>query len=502
MPAALIATEKEEVRGFSHLRDFFLRISLAIVTTLWLAFLFFQKGKPWDEAEHAHAAWLISQGKRPIDDFFQHHLPVIWNFLAIYFYAGFSGPGVLIWGRMLVVFCALALLLGITSLERHHSGTPLDLSRSIGFVTFASMTLLLPDLFIARPETLSSAFFFLALALWNRSQSSFYCEFVSGFLVGATCYTSPRFLVLIGLLLLIGRQSMHRWAILGAGSLSFVSMYTVATGFSIEKAMFCLRFSAHLQSINDGAIFGDAIAYYLLLLMIIGLFLTAMLTGTSPANRMRGRELIAFTILVFFVCFLSAGKFQYHQAYAPFVSATAAAAAWLGARIEKPRRLVLISSGLLLAAVIGVLRPPSFDFISMVHARTALADAVPPGQKMLLFNFASPITVQDVSYYGSPLADGQDRLCRAIRSFQSKLVLPPCDFFADLRDGRPFVTDIDIHIAVSLVDTVRTLKIVNSHYHSLNLAKETLSQLRSARGSEVYSAKMQIDQPIMIRSDD
>ena len=68
-------------------------IMLVWFIAAWLLFLCFQHGHPWDESEHSHAAWLISNGKRPLEDFFQHHQPLLWSLLSIYFDAGFKGPG-------------------------------------------------------------------------------------------------------------------------------------------------------------------------------------------------------------------------------------------------------------------------------------------------------------------------------------------------------------------------------------------------------------------------
>lgn len=36
-----------------------------------------------DEIEHVHAGWLVSTGKRPFTDFFEHHHPLFWYLLAV-----------------------------------------------------------------------------------------------------------------------------------------------------------------------------------------------------------------------------------------------------------------------------------------------------------------------------------------------------------------------------------------------------------------------------------
>src|SRR6185312_4662908 len=86
------------------------------VGILWLAYLFIQAGSGFDESEHAHVAWLISRGKQPLADFFQHHQPLLWHLLALYYRAGFTGAGVLIWGRVLVVLSGVACILALLHL--------------------------------------------------------------------------------------------------------------------------------------------------------------------------------------------------------------------------------------------------------------------------------------------------------------------------------------------------------------------------------------------------
>lgn len=53
----------------------FLVITCAIITIICI--------KPsWDESEHLHCSWLVSKGMVPYRDFWQHHLPMLWIFLA------------------------------------------------------------------------------------------------------------------------------------------------------------------------------------------------------------------------------------------------------------------------------------------------------------------------------------------------------------------------------------------------------------------------------------
>src|SRR5262245_20983840 len=53
--------------------------SLAVIGALALRHAFMK-----DEIENVHSAWLVSTGLRPYTDFFQHHQPLLWDFLALF----------------------------------------------------------------------------------------------------------------------------------------------------------------------------------------------------------------------------------------------------------------------------------------------------------------------------------------------------------------------------------------------------------------------------------
>ncbi len=100
-----------------------------------------------------------------------------------------------------------------------------------------------------------------------------------------------------------------------------------------------------------------------------------------------------------------------------------------------------------------------------MQARKQLDARIPPQQKVLLYTLHMPITARDVSYYGSPLWDGQDRLCTAVRTFKTTRLLPPCDFLADLKK-RPYLTEPTLQRAVSDDQQGQVSSILHSDYNS------------------------------------
>jgi hypothetical protein len=440
-----------------------------IAVVSWLVYLLLQSGQLWDETEHAHVAWLISQGKRPLVDFFQHHQPLLWNLLTPYFRLGFGGAGVLLWGRVLVVCSALA---AIISLHR--------LGHWAGAAVFIGLTLLLPELFVTRPETISAALFLVALAIWACGRRGArpvpdILSALAGVAVGAALYASPRFILLGGFFLLMGQHSVRRWIFLCSGAVAFVGLYTVCAGYPLSVVLFNIQFSAHLQHVGHLS-YGKPVEFWMLLMMCACAPLAALIMAVARPQRLRSAVFVAYLVVVFVLCNYLAGLFGYSQAYAPFVVAVAITAAWITQRVELPAdatgTLALIGAAAVLISGIGALQPwmklQPLNLLSLIKARDKLGARIPPHEAVLVYPPQSPIAAPDVSYYGSPLLDGQDRLCTAVRTFKTTLRLPACDFLAELVK-RPYLTEVGIRMAMRFADVDKATTILLSEYEPLTL---------------------------------
>ena len=445
-----------------------------MLTFAWLLFLLLQRGHPFDEAEHAHVGWLISQGKVPINDFFQHHLPLLWSLLALYFRAGFTGAGVLIWGRILVILAGIVSLASLWMLARHRPDSP-GLISYLGCAFFIGLTGFIPELFVIRPETIAAGCFLLALVIWNGSDGWAQLA-VAGAFGGMAMYATPRFVLLGGFFFLFGKSSIRRGVLLTVGALLFLGIYTKLSGFGIDKIIFSLRFSSYLQTVGDG-VGGRHEITWIGLMLITCLALAGLTTMIPKSDRFRAAALVGYSMLVFVACNHVAGLFRYAQAYAPFIVAVSIAAAWIGGRAEWPQErvpaLVPILTVMLLLPGLEMLRPtrPHFDFFASVRARNKLAAMVPAGGTVLLYTRDNPISIPDASYYGIPLADGRDRLCRAVNSFESgfhsEIKLPKCDLLNALRNQKPYLVDASIKDATG--DATQAEQIIERNYRSIDL---------------------------------
>lgn len=489
--------------GHAQLTLGIVRAALAVLVVAWLAVLFFQHGQPWDEAEHAHTAWLISRGERPLTDFFQHHQPLLWSLLALYFRVGLRGPAVLIWGRVLVVVAGLLSVVALVRFGYESEGARRRLGAWLGVVAFMTMTVLISRLFVIRPETVSAPLFLTALWLWSKPAAlrrDTATAALAGVLAGAAAYSSPRFVLLAGFFVLVGAQTLRRWLALALGGLAFVLAYTLASGFSLRDVLFNLRYSALLQHVGAG-VRGPSVQYWATLVCVACIPLAALLLAVQPRSRWRGAALLINSVVVFVLCEYIAGLFRYAQAFAPFVTAVAATASWIGGRLRWPSDgygvLGVIAACTFVIAGLSpnyfplLERIPRLDFIKEVRYRDWLESSVPAGATVLLYARDSPITVADASYYGIPLVDGRNRLCTAIREFRSRYgsrpTLPSCNFMRVLLQAKPYLTEEDIGRMTPSADAKQADAYVERRYQLLSVPRRlrpdhTLTIMVRSRG--------------------
>ena len=65
-------------KRYMHFSGRFVIIMLALFSFVYVCCMIVGPPVDHDEIEHAHAAWQMSQGLLPFNDFFQHHSPVFW----------------------------------------------------------------------------------------------------------------------------------------------------------------------------------------------------------------------------------------------------------------------------------------------------------------------------------------------------------------------------------------------------------------------------------------
>ena len=144
----------------------------ALSVLFWCCYLFLQGGDWWNETEHCNTAWMIGKmGLHPFTDFFQHHSPMLWDILSLFYKLGGQDVGILFFGRGFVVLCALCCAYSLWRVNERNSFSEKGVPFTLCLILFVSYTVGLETLFVIRPETLSVALGALSLAAWHRFQS-------------------------------------------------------------------------------------------------------------------------------------------------------------------------------------------------------------------------------------------------------------------------------------------------------------------------------------------
>jgi len=455
-----------------------------LLVAAWLLVLYFQVVGP-DEIEHAHVAWLMGEhGLRPFKDFFQHHMPLLWNVLKLYFQLGGSGPEVLYFGRGVVVLCAILTLWGFYLIDVIGSKARSSLLPPAmgGTAYFIAATLMLPALFNIRPETIAIALFIWSYLFWAASWRKELPRALpgilfSGVLLGFTFLASPR-LVLLGGLFLLPTQVDHRvlvidpkrLALLGAGALAAISGYLALSDTTLEEVHFILSFSTLLQQIGSGQ-FPDSIQVRFAILAVIALCgLLLQLHFENKKRHLHSWIDLAYLWLVILLSVLISGKYIYNQDVSPILVLIAL----LFVRGQKrlapaPELRILFFTttmalwGLLLSFNAGLLYSEK-SVVGQVDKTQHQLTKIPPGESVMLSPGQHPIVVRYASFYGSPLTDSPDRLCRAVRRAQSDWPLLECDFLADLKRSRPFLVTRVIQALGSGAQLAEIRAFLDRHY--------------------------------------
>jgi hypothetical protein len=436
----------------------------------WALFLVAQSGLATDESEHCHVAWLIGhEHQKPIRDFFQHHQPLLWDVLQLYFRLGAQGPEVLYFGRALVLFCAglsaLAFFLLAGRLARRDdSESPFPwLVGALSLFPLIVFSLIFCKTLVIRPETISTPLFLFSLILWlpggglPTRQRLIARTFLAGVLAGAAVYTSPRFIFLGPAFFLLpsGRSRLlefdiRRLLVLGAGSLSFVVLYAGLMSHPLREIILNLEFAYALRPVGDGYFESAApLVTLTLLFSLLLVFLSAYATDRGKkqllCQSVFGLYLLKIVLLADWP-YMHEHHFLFVALWFGVMTATIAAEFRPNARPPIPSLFRYLAAGAVLLCLANlasdVVRTETI--VDRVQLKRAILARINRSDRVLFGAAFHPICALDASYYNNPIGDCPGRLATAVRRAQSKRPLPDCDYVADIRTNRPAVVDLAV----------------------------------------------------------
>ncbi len=425
------------------------------------------QGLATDETEHCHVAWLIGhEHQQPIRDFFQHHQPVLWDVLQLYFRLGADGPEVLYFGRALVLICtalaALAFLLlpgRLANRDNHEAPVPW-FAGALALFPLIVFSLIFGNILVIRPETLSTPLFLYSLLLWlpgNRTSTQIRRitqTFLAGLLVGAAIYTSPRF-VFLGpafFFLPLNRSRLfeldfRRILILGGGALAFVVLYSGLMAHSLSEIVLNLEFARVLRPVGDG--YFETAMPLLTLMLLLSLFLVFLCGFMTDQGKKRllcqsifGLCLLGIVLLVDWP-YMHAHHFLNLALWWGVMLATAGVEFRPDCRPPIPS-LVLIGAvgGIVLClAIVASDIVSATTIVGQVQLKRAILTRINKSDRGLFAAASHPISALDVSYYINPIGDSPGRLATAVRLARVSRPLPDCDYVGDIRAKRPALID-------------------------------------------------------------
>jgi hypothetical protein len=163
-------------------------VSAILVTSGRALWLLGTKSFSIDEFQYTHAAWLLAGGKVPYRDFFDVHLPLVYQWLAVPIYAFGAEPASIEWLRFAFApFAALACVALWKAAAARGA-----MAAGISVAAFLGTPLVARYLVEIRADVMATAFLMAAVAALEGSRSSARRGFVSGACLGLACWATQK----------------------------------------------------------------------------------------------------------------------------------------------------------------------------------------------------------------------------------------------------------------------------------------------------------------------
>ncbi len=238
--------------------------ALAVMATMCLG-----RRPDWDETEHIHSAWLMSQHQLPFRDFWEHHSPLLWMLLAPLVGALRPSPVVCDLARVLsLLVSAGACFLAVRLAQRLHASRALVL---MVIVLWAGV--IEPgELYNLRPDLFANVCALAALVVMTGSRTN-RRVLASGALLGLGAAFTPKYLPLVAVLPFVAlTEQVGPWVVLRVtvvhwlGVVSGIAplvLWLRAHGLAGEFVQWVYRFN------QEGLRFGGGLPFLLLAVTVM-----------------------------------------------------------------------------------------------------------------------------------------------------------------------------------------------------------------------------------------
>jgi hypothetical protein len=203
---ALLAWSWNAFQGSRPFRRVFIG-GVAVFAVVLFTAMVFCYAPDHDEVEHANAAWQMSQGLLPFNDFFQHHSPMLWILLAplfkLPFVSNYPVESIRLISMALSLFVLGLLIFMAKRVWKDHGVAWIVILFFMG--NFLTM-----QLFNLRPDLLANICNLSAILVIMKRMKIGAC-FLSGILLGFSFSLSPKylpFLLLVPAMMVFERREL------------------------------------------------------------------------------------------------------------------------------------------------------------------------------------------------------------------------------------------------------------------------------------------------------
>jgi hypothetical protein len=176
------------------------------------------------------------------------------------------------------------------------------------------------------------------------------------------------------------------------------------------------------------------------------LLLVGSLVAPGRSRRREALGLLGVACLGGTVSAAAAWPYPYGQNFAAVLCCLALAVARLEgvARGAAGARFPLLAGAfaVVLFAAAGAELAHGSPLRAQLEVRQRMLALLRPGDEVILRSAWHPVTARDGSFFGNPLVDAPDRLCRAVAAARPRWPLPRCDYAQDIRTRRPAIVDV------------------------------------------------------------
>ena len=103
--------------------------SILSISSIWGNYGFFM-----DTLEHIHASWLVSEGKVPYRDFFEHHNPLLWYLFAPFTKLFYRDVNIIYMARLIAILGYFYTLIVLFSISKNYSKSNIGAYLSVIFM--------------------------------------------------------------------------------------------------------------------------------------------------------------------------------------------------------------------------------------------------------------------------------------------------------------------------------------------------------------------------------